>query len=309
MFDRYAFVLNLIVQFRWQYFWVQLLSIAVIVVQKRKLTPYFLLVLTAFNLVPILPYLLPSGTQIAEQNHLLRIVQVNANSKNEDYERLLSFVRSTNPDVLLVEELNPTLDRKIRDVLPDYSFRDSRPQTTPYGIGLFSKFPVSEFRFVEPVSGGRLAILSKLKVKGEEISLVGVHLASPTTPKSWNEQILELEMLAQECRQLPRPLIVAGDFNAVPWTSRIQDFLRNLHIFDVRLGRGLNCTWPSGTPIARIPISNKYERLSLPFIHRVVMLPIDHFFVSEDLMPLRLSVGPNIGSDHYPVLLECDLKR
>lgn len=302
--DRLAFWFNLLVQFRWQYLAVQLFSILALALLTRKTATAWLLLLMGLNVVPLLPYFLTNTSEPLESKLTMRIAQMNANSKNEEYFKVLNYIRTSNPDAFIVEELNPTLTVKINEALTDYPFTYARPQTTPYGIGVWSKFPIQDCKFVELVSGGRIAVFCSFRKGKQSITLVGVHLASPTTVRSWSEQIEEFEILSKEIELLPRPLVVAGDFNATPWTSNVQWFLNKSKLKDARVARGLQCTWPSDRPISRIPITNEYVRLSLPLVNRLLMLPIDHFLLSEDLTPRQITVGPDIGSDHYPVLLE-----
>ena len=53
-----------------------------------------------------------------------------------------------------------------------------------------------------------------------------------------------------------------------------------------RLGFGVQATWPS---VYRIP---------------PMMIPIDHCLVSPDVRVVGRRVGPHIGSDHLPVIVE-----
>ncbi len=79
--------------------------------------------------------------------------------------------------------------------------------------------------------------------------------------------------------QLDSPKLVAGDFNAIPWSAGLRAFLR-----DTRLtGFNTLATWPVWLGFAGIPI--------------------DHAFVSRDLRILDIGTGPDIGSDHLPMLI------
>ncbi len=54
-----------------------------------------------------------------------------------------------------------------------------------------------------------------------------------------------------------------------------------MDLIDSRIGFGSKMTWPAMLPLMGITI--------------------DHILVSKDITVLKHEVGPNIGSDHYPV--------
>ena len=81
------------------------------------------------------------------------------------------------------------------------------------------------------------------------------------------------------------PLVVVGDFNATPWSPALRTFLDELDL------NGLNvaATWPVWFGFAGIPI--------------------DHALVSENLIITHIETGPNIGSDHRPVMIDVALDQ
>ncbi len=85
--------------------------------------------------------------------------------------------------------------------------------------------------------------------------------------------------------------ILAGDFNAAPWSFalRRQDAaLQNLGL--ARLTRAL-FTWP--TP--------RFRRFALP--SPVPLLPIDHVYAGANWRAVSVTGGPPLGSDHFPVVV------
>jgi len=79
--------------------------------------------------------------------------------------------------------------------------------------------------------------------------------------------------------------VVAGDLNATPWSPIFHRVLDLGRLRDSREGFGLHRTWPSG-------------------IHALLRIPIDHVLVGEGVTVLRREVGPHIGSDHRPVIVD-----
>ena len=95
--------------------------------------------------------------------------------------------------------------------------------------------------------------------------------------------------LAGVARGLPEPVLVLGDLNASPWSSHFRRFLRDSGLRDSAQGRGVQPTWPAGMPW--------------------LWIPIDHCLHSPQLQVVARHVGPNLGSDHYPVVVDFVVNR
>lgn len=108
------------------------------------------------------------------------------------------------------------------------------------------------------------------------LTLIGTHFDRP--PMVAN-QLREARALAKRVRGLPGPVIVAGDFNATPWSHVYKTFAAasRLHSFSA-----IAPSWPT-------------YPLNLP------QMPIDHVFVSRALSVRLLENGPTLGSDHRAI--------
>ncbi|MCP4501446.1 MAG: hypothetical protein GY822_15915 [Deltaproteobacteria bacterium] len=77
------------------------------------------------------------------------------------------------------------------------------------------------------------------------------------------------------------PVVLAGDFNATPWSIVFQNFLDETGLHNAAYARGGGTTWPT----------------FLPLMFRI---PIDHILLSKQLVSTSFLVGPEMGSDHLP---------
>ena len=85
----------------------------------------------------------------------------------------------------------------------------------------------------------------------------------------------------------PYPVIVAGDFNAVPNSYEYYKISEGLQDVFLKVGRG------SGT---------SFHDFKFP-------LKIDHFFASASIEPISYKVDRSVRiSDHFPVLAEFRVK-
>jgi endonuclease/exonuclease/phosphatase (EEP) superfamily protein YafD len=118
---------------------------------------------------------------------------------------------------------------------------------------------------------------------GGSLRVASVHLSRNS---SWQPAVVHA-VLSQSARE---SVVAGGDFNRTPWSwsLRIYDQIRGLD----RRTHALP-SWPTG---ARF----RDTSLSTPF----PVLPIDHIFASVDWRTTDVRRGPEVGSDHYPVIVE-----
>ena len=78
--------------------------------------------------------------------------------------------------------------------------------------------------------------------------------------------------------------MVLGDFNCAPWSPHFRRLCGGAKLRDAARGSGFAPTWyPSRVPIG---------------------IPIDHVLVGPAVAVEEHRVGPALGSDHRPVLVD-----
>ena len=112
------------------------------------------------------------------------------------------------------------------------------------------------------------------------LRVVGVHLALPFRP---GQQIRHVDRLIALRDQLTAPAIFAGDFNMTPWSYHLQRLLSSA---GMRQHATLLRSWPTDGQF-RLPIPT---------------FPIDHVITTPDIRTVSIRTGPNLGSDHLPVI-------
>jgi endonuclease/exonuclease/phosphatase (EEP) superfamily protein YafD len=235
----------------------------------------------------------------ATTHDTIRVLQVNVYRANTDYDKVVDYIRKESPDLILVEELSPAWDRELRQRLQDYPYRFTVPIDTPQGIGEFSRFPL---RNVQPLQlGGRRcpAVSFQLDQGPRILNVIHTHLAGPTTRWGFKTQRRELRELGTIAATTPRPLLIAGDFNATPWTREFQAMLQASSVQTTCTTKGFYTTWPSAVISKRL----FKAKLALPGgpISVAWRIPIDQFLISERIVLSKIKVGSYVGSDHYPV--------
>ena len=132
-----------------------------------------------------------------------------------------------------------------------------------------------------------------LKARCDGFTLFVLHLQNPTRGRGEGLRIrnLELGVLAKTVAKEPGPVLVMGDFNTTPSALPMYKLLQTANLKRVACGGPLAGTWRpvdwSGTTLDKIP---------------VLKVTIDHVMV-RDLDVQACHVGPDIGSDHFPLIV------
>lgn len=215
----------------------------------------------------------------------LRALLANVNAENRDLERLRHLIAASDPDIILLLEATPWLLDRLRDLGERYPHRTAEPRDDPFGIALFSRHPLVRNQIVH-LGGdvGPPAILATLAAGGHSFTLIGVHPWPPVSAALAEGRNEQLRALARWVRQSQTPLLVLGDLNVSPWSPYFARLLADSGLGDSRRGRGLQPSWPAGW---------------LPF-----WIPIDHALFSDGIRIRHRKIGPAIGSDHYPVIVD-----
>ncbi|WP_299836462.1 endonuclease/exonuclease/phosphatase family protein [uncultured Jannaschia sp.] len=242
----------------------------------------------AYNAVKLAPYL-PLRDGVAEAcpaESRVSIIVANVKLGNRDSGRLLEMVRSREPDLLLALETNEWWEAKLEGLADTLPNEVSEITGSYFGMHLRSRLPLSEAEAIYPVEQDAPAIFATVQLpSGAEIRLFGIHPRPPHPDQSSTGRDAELMWAALEARDATRPVMLAGDLNAVPWERTIERMQRIGGFVDPRESLGFMPTYDA---------------------HSWWMAwPLDQVLHQRGLSVLSMEVLPGFGSDHYPV--EVDL--
>ncbi len=199
-------------------------------------------------------------------------------------ERVAATIRSVNPDVVTLQEVNGLRAgflQGLKDALPEYRV------VALNEVATFTRLPLLAQRDVTLDAGGRHALVTDLRWQDRRLRVVNVHLWSVQVTAAMRGRLgaseqardRQLNALMALIAAAPDPLVVAGDFNTPP---RGRDYRRlEGALTDAfgAVGVGFGLSFPSALPLWRI----------------------DHVFM-RGVQPLSARVLPPGGSDHRPLL-------
>lgn len=250
----------------------------------------------------IAPYtpLYPTQMQksLAEQDdNRVSMLIFNVLHDNREVEALRRLIRSTDPDVILLSEPTHWWLEQLEGLEADYPHTLFAPQENKYGMLLYSRFELiePEIRFLVQPKIPSFRVELRLR-SGQAITFYGVHPRPPGLKREASEaggredsdvRDAELQLVAKEvAKNKNKPVIVGGDFNDVAWSHSTGLFQRVGGFIDPRIGRGLYNSFNANNPIMRYPL--------------------DHVFASGHFRFVELRRLPDVGSDHFPMLVVLD---
>ncbi len=241
--------------------------------------------LLLINAVPVGRLLYPrAGVASAEGKPCHRALLINVNTKTGNPARVMEEIRRTDPDFLVLEEISEEWLVHLAPVLSGFPHQLVEPREDNFGIGLFSRRPWTKGLVLYLGSAGVPSVWAQFEGEGSAFILIGTHPLPPGGRAYSAYRNEQLEQLAEQVSRMKDPVLVLGDLNVTPWSPHFKKLLRNGGLQNSSQGRGLFASWPA---------------FAWPF-----MIPIDHALHTEGIELMDKRIGPDVGSDHYPLVVE-----
>ncbi len=284
---RFWWFADLFSHFRIQYLACLAVAGAIMLFGRQLKTAAVFFAFAAANLACIAPLYFGGGADAAT-SPALRLMLHNVNSDSCDPARVREAIATLNPDVVALEEVNGRWMEALEPLLEKYPHVLAEPREDNFGIALFSKLPLERPRVAEIGVAGVPTLIASVRVGGAPLDIVATHPLPPYGAEYSALRNEQLERLA-EAVDSSRPVVLIGDLNTTPWNHHFRRLLERSGLRDSARGQGPQLTWPS---------------FFLP-----MRIPIDHILHSPSVTVLRRRIGPDVGSDHLPVVADVALRE
>jgi len=248
------------------------------------------LVVACLNAWYVAPYVLkkqPGGP--AESSASIKLMQANVLQSNENYQKVLKTIAEVGPDVLVVQELTPEFKEATTSLEHVYPYWRVEARVGGGGMGIFSRYPMTDIQVLTLDQSTHLAILARLEIAGRSVALLGLHPTTPVTREKFKNRTLQFEKAVALMNAINGPRVLIGDLNTAMWSPYFSDLVRDSGLRDTRLGFGIKTSWP-------VPVPS------------FLRIPIDHCLLSDDFQVTNVEVGSSIGSDHLPLVVTAYLR-
>ena len=166
----------------------------------------------------------------------------------------------------------------------EYPYTEVLPSHSPSGVALYSRYKITDLEVKRIPGIGLPTIVAGIETPRGRMTLVATHPASPGSAEHFEARNMQLAEVAELAAQRSGPVMLVGDLNTTSWSPFFADLLSVSGLRDSRLGYGVEPSWPW---------------FPLP-----LRIPLDHCLVSPEIAIANRRIGPPIGSDHRPLLVD-----
>jgi endonuclease/exonuclease/phosphatase (EEP) superfamily protein YafD len=287
-FSRLWWVFDLFTHFRFQYMLTLLGAALILIVLGHTSLAALAGFFAGINLALIAPlYLKPfslSSPSNSAKVKSFRMLMANVLQPNQQHRRLAEVIQANNPDLIVLIEINQEWMNALAPTLAEHSHRLVELREDHYGLGIFSRFPIIHSQVVKFIDEDMPALIAEIDLEGQALTVAAVHPPPPKSALMASQRNRYFNALAGFAARHEGRLLIAGDLNSSSWSPHFTRLLEHSGLSDSRQGFGMQLSWPAGRP------------------H--MLTSIDHVLVSPDVRVRSRRLGPKIGSDHYPIILD-----
>lgn len=291
---RITFVFHTIANFQLQLVALVMITVFFMLLSRRYLAAFVLAALVALPTYHLAKLYFPASdsdensAEVAatgESTRKIRLMTFNVLKSNDRYEDTLNLIREVDADVVGLLEFSGPWQRYFEDkLLEEYPYRVG----PKIGKCVLSKFPIGEIPTrisnANPWFNGWLE--TRFWVDDQMVHFILTHTLSPKNHSRLVERNGQFKGLGQRSQVISQYMhvVLAGDFNGTTHDYELSTLLDYCEFKDSRQGFGLQNSWPTWF----WPMS----------------ICIDQCFVSKLVRVHDRKRGPDVGSDHLPIIVE-----
>jgi len=255
-------------------------------------------VLLAANAVPLAPHLMIYLREPAAvaAGPTLRLLSLNMHGSDSDPAKFLALVAAEKPDVILLTEVAGDIDQRMATLNDAYPHRIPTRNKGLHEVALYSRWPIAGIETNRSAHAEMPVVSADLcppaGTRGACLRVVALHAMAPFG-RGAARRDRQLDLAARAAAAQPGAAVIIGDLNLTPWSPTFTRLIDVARLRDTSRLRGLQPTWqPTGLPAG---------------LASLFALSIDHALVSEDIVAQANRVGPDMGSDHRPIIVDLQL--
>ncbi len=241
--------------------------------------------LVLINSIQIISLYIPYSVERSSNDLHVKLLQMNIwGGQNRKFETVIKVIQQEDADIVGISELTKGWWQILQPKMKKYPYQVVEPSFG--GIGLLSKFPIRDGRVEHFGEIKRPRVVAQVLVKDKWIKVIFAHPIIPMRRVGFRDA--ELAVIAKDASSGDEPVILAGDLNCTPFSYFFYKLQRDGRLRDSEKGFGYQPSWST--------------------FHILPLFCIDHCLASSDVSFVRRYNGPNVGSDHLPVITELSLK-
>jgi endonuclease/exonuclease/phosphatase (EEP) superfamily protein YafD len=242
------------------------------------------------NLIPVLPLYVGSPGESEPSAPSIRVMSFNLLSDNERFGEVIDYIRSIDPDLVLLHEASRPWEVAVEAAGLGYEVIRPRSDNLIFGtLVLVRGVEIEAVSFGFAAAQPRAVQLSYRPTGWPEaIDVLSTHPLAPTERVRADLRDAQLQFAADWASGLDTPRFVVGDFNATPWSSPFRGLMDDAGLRNSQIGFGLQPSFPTTSNV-------------------ILRVPIDHLVHSDHFVVRDRRLGPDLGSDHFPLIVDIEL--
>lgn len=289
-FGHWVWWLDVAANFRAQYVVALLILGISLMLTRWRRTGLAVVLVGVVNLVPVLPLFVGSPGRSEAGAPSIRVMSFNLLSDNERFSEVIDYIRTIDPDLVLLHEASRPWEVAVEAA--DLGYEVIRPRADALIFGTLVMVRGEE---IEAISYGFAeaqprAVQLSYRPTGwpQRIEVLSTHPLAPTGKGRADLRDAQLKFAAEWAGGRTDPFFVVGDFNATPWSWPFRNLVSEAELKNSQTGFGLQPSFPASSNV-------------------LLRVPIDHLVHSEGLAVRDRRLGPPLGSDHFPLIVDLEL--
>lgn len=279
--------LDVLANFRAQYVVALAVFGLIIMMSRWRKTGYLVLGVSLVNLIVVLPLYIGAPAEARVEADTIRVMSFNLLSTNEQYSDVIDYITAIDPDLVLLHEASRPWEVAMESAGLDYEIIRPRSDELIFGtLVLVRGENVTAVSHGFAASSPRAVALDYTPFGWEQpLAVLGTHPLAPTDQERADLRDAQLAFAGEWAASRTGAYLVVGDFNATPWSSPFRELMGTADLLNSQIGFGLQPSFPTTSNL-------------------LLRVPIDHLLHSEALEVTGRQLGPALGSDHFPLVVD-----
>ena len=283
---RWVWWLDVLANFRAQYVVVLAVLGVVLLATRWRKYGYGVLATAAVNLAVVAPLYLGSPGLVDPGLPSIRVLSFNLLSTNESYAEVIEYIEAVDADLVFLHEASRPWEVAVESAALGYEIIRPRAENLIFGTLILVRDEVEAISYGFAATQPRAVVLT-YHPEGwpVPVQVLSTHPLGPTSQERADLRDAQLEFAADWARSAEGAYLVVGDFNATPWSAPFRSLVSDTGLRNSQIGFGLQPSFPATSTA-------------------LVRVPIDHLLHSDAIVVRDRRLGPDLGSDHFPLIVD-----
>ena len=239
------------------------------------------------NAALVVPMWLSSQPAVASDERL-EIVTLDVTTSLGTRSPVIGWISTVDADLIFLQQTTPAWIESIRDADTGYRVIAEPSQAGQSGTIALAKVPY-ETQVYPVIPGTEPIVEVNAELAGRPVTVLSIRADTPSGVNDAEQRDELFQAAGELVAARSEPVVVVGDLNVTRWSHAFRTLVSAGALNNSEDGFGYQATWPAND----WPIAGAYAGL-----------PVDHALTTNALTTARRSIGPAVGSDHLPLIVE-----